>query len=46
MLQGQEIGQVGASGGLSTPQLHFEIRHAPSAQDKARPIDPTLILPK
>jgi murein DD-endopeptidase MepM/ murein hydrolase activator NlpD len=42
--QGQEIGQVGESGGVDQPQLHFEIRYAPSARDKARPIDPSLVL--
>jgi murein DD-endopeptidase MepM/ murein hydrolase activator NlpD len=42
--QGDEIGQVGTSGGVDQPQLHFEIRYAPSPRDKARPIDPTLVL--
>ena len=42
--QGDEIGQVGTSGGVTQPQLHFEIRYAPSQRDKARPIDPTLVL--
>ena len=42
--QGDEIGQVGTSGGVTSPQLHFEIRYAPSQRDKARPIDPTLVL--
>ena len=42
--QGDEIGQVGTSGGVEAPQLHFEIRYAPSPRDKARPIDPTLVL--
>ena len=42
--QGDEIGQVGTSGGVEQPQLHFEIRYAPSPRDKARPIDPTLVL--
>ena len=45
--QGQSIGQVGQTGGgLSQPQLHFEVRYAPSAKDKARPIDPMLVLPQ
>ena len=44
--QGQEIGQVGQSGGVSEPQLHFEVRYAPTPADKARPIDPQLVLPK
>jgi murein DD-endopeptidase MepM/ murein hydrolase activator NlpD len=43
--QGQEIGTVGASGGVSEPQLHFEIRYAPTPADRARPIDPALVLP-
>jgi murein DD-endopeptidase MepM/ murein hydrolase activator NlpD len=42
--QGDEIGQVGQTGGVDAPQLHFEIRYAPSSRDKARPIDPTLVL--
>lgn len=44
--QGQQIGQAGQSGGVSEPQLHFEIRYAPSPQERARPIDPALVLPK
>ena len=43
--QGQEIGLVGQSGGVDRPQLHFEIRYAPTPKDKARPIDPMLVLP-
>jgi murein DD-endopeptidase MepM/ murein hydrolase activator NlpD len=43
--QGQEIGQVGNTGGVPAPELHFEIRYAPSVTDKARPIDPLLVLP-
>jgi len=42
--QGAEIGQVGLTGGVLQPQLHFEIRYAPSPRDKARPIDPGLVL--
>ncbi len=33
------------TGGLTEPELHFEVRYAPSAQDKARPVDPVLVLP-
>jgi len=44
--QGQEIGQAGSSGGVSEPQLHFEIRYAPTPQERARPVDPALVLPK
>ncbi len=44
--QGQQLGTVGSSGGVSEPQLHFEVRYAPSPKDKARPINPALVLPK
>ncbi len=44
--QGQQIGEAGQSGGVSEPQLHFEIRYAPTPQERARPIDPELVLPK
>lgn len=44
--QGQEIGLAGATGGVSEPQLHFEIRYAPSQLERAKPIDPKLVLPK
>lgn len=43
--QGTEIGEVGSTGGVTQPQLHFEIRYAPSPRDRARPIDPSLVLP-
>ena len=43
--QGDEVGEVGQTGGVDTPHLHFEIRYAPSQRDKAKPIDPTLVLP-
>jgi murein DD-endopeptidase MepM/ murein hydrolase activator NlpD len=46
VVQGQQIGAVGQSGGVSEPQLHFEVRYAPSPKDKARPINPSLVLPK
>ena len=42
--QGDEIGQVGQTGGVDRPELHFEIRYATSPHDKARPIDPSLVL--
>lgn len=45
VVQGQQLGQVGSTGGVGEPQLHFEVRYAPSAKDKARPIDPSLVLP-
>jgi murein DD-endopeptidase MepM/ murein hydrolase activator NlpD len=44
--QGQQIGQAGATGGAPEPQLHFEVRYAPSALERARPIDPKLVLPR
>jgi murein DD-endopeptidase MepM/ murein hydrolase activator NlpD len=43
--QGAEIGQAGMSGGVAEPQLHFEIRYAPTPQDRARPVNPRLVLP-
>jgi murein DD-endopeptidase MepM/ murein hydrolase activator NlpD len=43
--QGQEIGQVGTSGGVAEPQLHFEVRYKASAGETARPVDPMLVLP-
>jgi murein DD-endopeptidase MepM/ murein hydrolase activator NlpD len=43
--QGTEIGTVGSSGGVDQPQLHFEVRYAPSPRERARPIDPALVLP-
>jgi murein DD-endopeptidase MepM/ murein hydrolase activator NlpD len=42
--QGQEVGLVGTSGGVSEPQLHFEVRYKASAGETARPIDPMLVL--
>ncbi|HEY8617378.1 LysM peptidoglycan-binding domain-containing protein [Phenylobacterium sp.] len=44
--QGQQIGLAGSSGGVPEPQLHFEVRFAPSPLDRARPIDPQLVLPQ
>ena len=45
--QGQQIGQVGNTGGVPSPQLHFEVRYAPKPQDsRARPVDPRLVRPK
>ncbi|MDB5456793.1 MAG: peptidase [Caulobacter sp.] len=46
VVQGQQIGEVGATGGVSEPQLHFEVRYAPTVKDKAKPVDPNLVLPK
>ncbi|HEY2481296.1 MAG TPA: peptidoglycan DD-metalloendopeptidase family protein [Caulobacteraceae bacterium] len=44
--QGQQIGAVGVTGGVTQPQLHFEIRYAATTADKAKPIDPLLVLPQ
>jgi murein DD-endopeptidase MepM/ murein hydrolase activator NlpD len=44
--QGQQIGQAGSTGGVPEPQLHFEVRYAPSPLERARPIDPKLVLPR
>jgi murein DD-endopeptidase MepM/ murein hydrolase activator NlpD len=43
--QGEEIGQAGQTGAVDRPELHFEIRYAPDPAEKARPVDPTLVLP-
>jgi murein DD-endopeptidase MepM/ murein hydrolase activator NlpD len=45
VVQGQSLGQVGTTGGVPEPELHFEVRFAPSPTDKARPVDPVLVLP-
>jgi murein DD-endopeptidase MepM/ murein hydrolase activator NlpD len=44
--QGEQIGEAGSSGGVSEPQLHFEVRYAATPQERARPIDPALVLPR
>jgi murein DD-endopeptidase MepM/ murein hydrolase activator NlpD len=44
--QDQEIGQVGQTGGVTEPQLHFEVRYAATPIEKARPVDPLLVLPE
>ena len=46
VMQGQELGQVGSTGGVSEPELHFEIRYAATPSDKAKPVDPALLLPQ
>ena len=45
VVQGQQIGAVGQTGQVDRPQLHFEIRYAPSPKEKAIPVDPALVLP-
>ena len=44
--QGATLGSVGQTGGVTEPQLHFEVRYAPTPKDKARPVDPSLVLPR
>jgi murein DD-endopeptidase MepM/ murein hydrolase activator NlpD len=44
--QDQEIGEVGQTGGVNEPQLHFEVRYAATPIEKARPVDPLLVLPE
>ncbi|HQR90829.1 MAG TPA: M23 family metallopeptidase, partial [Caulobacter sp.] len=44
--KGQQLGTVGSTGGVNEPQLHFEMRYAPTVKDKARPVDPALVLPR
>jgi murein DD-endopeptidase MepM/ murein hydrolase activator NlpD len=43
--QGQSLGSVGMTGGALQPELHFEVRYAPTPADKAKPVDPVLVLP-
>ena len=43
--QGAQIGQAGQTGAVDRPVLHFEVRYAPQPTDKARPVDPSLVLP-
>ena len=45
LTQGQQVGQAGQTGGVSEPQLHFEVRYAPNPAERAKPIDPKLVLP-
>lgn len=44
--QGEQLGAVGATGGANEPKLHFEMRYAPTVKDKAKPVDPALVLPR
>ena len=43
--QGDKVGEVGQSGGVDRPQLHFEIRFPPEPDASAKPIDPVLVVP-
>lgn len=43
--QGDKVGEVGQSGGVDQPQLHFEIRIPPEPDASAKPVDPALLLP-
>ena len=44
--QGQVLGPAGQTGGVASLQLHFEVRYAPSPTERARPVDPKLVLPR
>jgi murein DD-endopeptidase MepM/ murein hydrolase activator NlpD len=44
--QGEQLGAVGSTGGANETKLHFEMRYAPTAKDKAKPVDPGLVLPR
>ncbi|UAL12157.1 LysM peptidoglycan-binding domain-containing protein [Caulobacter segnis] len=44
--QGEPLGAVGATGGANETKLHFEMRYAPTVKDKAKPVDPGLVLPR
>lgn len=46
VVQGQTLGDVGATGSVPEAQLHFEVRYAATPMDKPRPIDPMLVLPR
>ena len=46
VLQGQQIGEAGDTGGVAETQLHFEIRYAPTPAERARPVAPNLLLPR
>jgi murein DD-endopeptidase MepM/ murein hydrolase activator NlpD len=44
--QGEQLGAVGSTGGANETKLHFEMRYAPTAKDKAKPVDPGMVLPR
>ena len=43
--QGGQVGLAGKTGAADRAQVHFEVRYAAQPADKARPIDPALVLP-
>ena len=46
VVQGQQLGLAGDTGGMSEVQLHFEVRYAPGPTERARPVNPELVLGK
>lgn len=44
--QNQTIGLAGRTGSVGAPQLYFEVRHAPTPGERARPVDPIPLLPQ
>lgn len=44
VIQGAEIGLAGQTGGAAQSEVYFEIRYAPTPRDKAKPVDPSLLL--
>jgi murein DD-endopeptidase MepM/ murein hydrolase activator NlpD len=44
VMQGAEIGLAGQTGGAAQSEVYFEIRYAPTPRDKAKPVDPSLLL--
>jgi murein DD-endopeptidase MepM/ murein hydrolase activator NlpD len=43
--QNQTVGLAGRTGNVAAPQVYFEVRHAPTPADRARPVDPLPLLP-
>jgi murein DD-endopeptidase MepM/ murein hydrolase activator NlpD len=44
--QNQQIGRAGRTGAVGSPQLYFEVRHAPTPTERARPLDPLPLMPQ
>src|SRR4029077_4235684 len=42
--QGEQVGEAGSSGGVSEPQLHFEVRYRANPTEKYSAVDPSLVL--